>query len=88
MPFQTTFIQGKTNHIDKDLLSLATDLFDGNSCVIGSNDFLVEQNSPVGMSVRVRGGVIHSYIASNSTYYRHKLTDTYTTLNIDSNSSG
>lgn len=88
MSFRTTIIAGKTNHIDKDLLAFAKDLYDGNSGVVGSSDFLTTQSSPTGMSVTVGAGVIYAYISSSGTYYRHELTDTATVLTIDPNSSG
>ncbi|HEX2910382.1 MAG TPA: hypothetical protein VH186_06205 [Chloroflexia bacterium] len=86
--FQTTIIQGKTNHIDKDFMALAKDLLDGNSGIVGANDLIVTQSSPLAMSVTVAGGTIYSYVSSAGAYYRHYLGDATTTLTIDQNSSG
>jgi hypothetical protein len=88
MSFRTTIITGKTNHIDTDLMAMMKDLLDGNSGIVGDNDFLVTQNSPLGLSVLVGPGVMYSYISSVGGYYRHELTDTSTALTIDPNSSG
>jgi len=86
--FQTTIIQGKTNHLDVDLMAIVKDLFDGNSGIVNTSDLLVTQSDPLAMSVTVPAGVIYHYISSAASYYRHKLADAATVLNIDANSSG
>lgn len=88
MAFKTTIIQGKTTHGVDELMSPYNDFLDGTSGIIGTNDLVVTQNSPLGMSVLVEDGVIVHYISSATTYYRHELTDATTALTIDANSSG
>jgi hypothetical protein len=88
MSHRTTIVQGKTNHLDKDLMAIIGDLLDGNAAVVGVNDYQVTQNGPVAMNVLVLSGTIFTYISSAGTYYRHSLTDATTQLTIDPNSSG
>ena len=70
-----------------DLMSLATDLFDGNSGIVAATDYAVAQSSPVAMSVTVGTGKAYIYISSLLSYYRTIL-DAAAVLSIASNSSG
>jgi len=86
--------QPMTNCQDDDLMSLAYDLLKTNSCVVDTDDFEVNANSPTGMSVLVGSADTatipdraYVYCSSLLTQMRISL-DAITQLTIDANSSG